>query len=205
MSEDVKLAPYPSKSGRKSGKGIKQAVQIEAGDMNASLDIIINTSVQNMGRPSEYPATAGGLESFIQNTIEYFEYVKTVNSEPNATDKNYIIPDVESWAIFLGISRQTLWTYSKRGGQWQEVINYYKDAIGMIKKQLALHFKVPPVFSIFDLVNNHGYLNSSEFKAIVEREDIGNTSSKLDEMVQKSGLIWDEKIGEYIPMRGGEI
>lgn len=201
MKDEQGLVPY-GKTGKQSGKGIKKALPIEAGEMTTALDMIINTSVQNLGRPAEYPATSQGLEDFTQNTIEYFEHIRTVNNDPNA--QNYFMPDVESWAVYLGISRQTLWAYSKRGGAWQEVINFYKDCIGMVKKQLAMRFKIPPVFAIFDLVNNHQYLNSTEFKLTTEREDIGNTSNYIEDEVRRMGLIWDEKTGEYIP-KGGEI
>ena len=79
-----------------------------------------------------------------------------------------LIPDVESWATYLGITRKTILNYEKRGEDWQNAIAFYKGIITACKKQLALAGKMPPVLAIFDLTNNSDYVNASEFRLSAE-------------------------------------
>ena len=147
-----------------TGKGSKKCLPLAAGDTTPILDLVIDSGIRKTGRPAEYPNTPQGLDRFIQNTLDYFQFVRTRNADPDLESNQFIIPDVESWSCFVGISRMTLLTYEKRGGEWEEVIQFYKNAIAAIKKNMALNFKIPPVLAIFDMTNNHSYINSSEFK-----------------------------------------
>ena len=61
----------------------------------------------------------------------------------------------------------TLLTYEKtRDQEWQDFIARGKDLITAAKKQLIFRQKIPAVIGIFDLTNNSGYLNASEFKLV---------------------------------------
>lgn len=136
-------------------------IPIVADDLNAVLDLSIRSI--KMGRPAKFNDDMQGLEDFKQASIEYLEHVRDVNNSPD--NENHLIPDIESWATFLGTTRATILIYEKtRSEDWQEFIALIKGAITACKKQLAFRQKIPTVLALFDLTNNSGYVNSSEFK-----------------------------------------
>ena len=195
---DNGLVPYEGKKGKRSGRGVKLCEKLETNDMTAILDMTIEVSTKRAGRPAEYPNTKQGLDEFIQNTIDYFEYVNTINANPDLERK--LIADIESWSVYLGITRKTLWMYEQRGGEWADCIQYYKNAIGAVKKQLALNYKIPPMVFVFDATNNHNYVNSTEFK-------LDNSGGQLitataDETARVNDLIWNDELKRYEPMEG---
>ena len=190
-----KLVPY----GKQSGKGMKLSEKIETDDMSAILDMAIDVSTSRAGRPAEYPNTTAGIENFINKTIDYFEYVNSINANPELERK--LIPDIENWAMYLGITRQTIWSYQQRGKEWKDMIEYYKNIIAAIKKQLAMNYKIPPMVYVFDAVNNHNYLNSTEFKMTVNKPE-SERKDNIDEQLKAAGLIWNEELQEFEPMEG---
>jgi hypothetical protein len=175
--------------------GRHECEPIKTGDMTASLTLILDSMRRYGGMPYKYPPTQEGLTLFVQRSEEFFDYVAKLNSNPEIEKK--LIPDIESWTVFIGISRNTLFEYSKRGGAWTETINYVKNIINESKKQLALNYKIPPVLYMFDAANNHDYANTSEFKIqstmIVNN---GNQSALEREMIS-SGLTWNEDKGDF--------
>lgn len=192
---DSKLVPY----GKQSGKGMKVAEKIETDDMTAILDMAIEASTARVGRPAEYPYSRAGLDAFIDKTLEFFQYVNDINANPDLERK--LIPDIESWGVFLGVTRQTIWAYEKRGGEWKATIEYYKNAIAAVKKQLALNYKIPPMVYVFDATNNHGYVNSNEFKLTQGKPETENKDN-VDEQIRAAGLVWNEDLQEFEPMEG---
>lgn len=66
------------------------------------------------------------------------------------------IPDVESFAVFLGISREEL---MKHEG---EELFYILTRIAGAKKQLAMNGRIPASVFTFDFKNNHGYGEKAE-------------------------------------------
>lgn len=188
---DEQLQNY---KGKETGRGIKKCLPLETGDLTASLDLILNSIELNKGQMRGYPNTQQGLEMFKQNSIDFFRYMTELNANPEITKK--LIPDIEAWALYIGVSRITIFNYEKRGGEWAETIAYFKNAIATGKKQMALNYKIPPVLTIFDLKCNHGYNEQGE-------QDTGNrTGSKLDEEIAAAGLVFDEATGEFIPNGG---
>lgn len=168
-------------------------------DDNKYLKLNMTIESLKMGRPPAYPETEQGLEGFKRTTIDYFQYVKDTNANPDIGKK--LVPDVEALCTFLGITRNTLLAYEKqRGSSWQDFIKQTKNAIAACKKELAFHQQIPPVVAMFDLTNNHSYVNTSEFKieAISDKPQERNFS--LEEQIQQAGLVWDDEKGEYIPM-----
>lgn len=142
----------------------------EMADLSALLEVSIEQiGSREIGRPPTYANTEDGLKDFLDATRRYFEYIKGANS----VNEEKLYPDVEGWAIFIGITRQTILSYAKRNEAWQEAIEYIKDAILAAKKQLAFRFKIPPVIFLNDISNNHGYLNTSEFKITANNEHRG--------------------------------
>lgn len=175
--------------------GRHQCEPIQTGDQTASLTLILDSMKKYGGRPFIYPNTQEGLELFIKNSEDFFRYAAELNARPDIEKK--LILDVESWTVYIGISRKTLFTYAERGGAWADTINHIKNMINESKKQLALNYKIPPVLYMFDAANNHDYANTSEFKIqsnlIVNQ---GETTALEKEMVS-SGLTWNEAKGDF--------
>lgn len=174
-----------------------KCLPLETDDTTAILDMIIDKSTSRMGRPCQYSNDKRGLESFIQGTVDYFEYVNAVNSNEDMERK--LIPDIESWAVYLGITRATIFNYESRGNDWKDTIQYYKNCIGAVKKQLALNFKIPPMIMAFDFTNNHGYLNTTEYKLTAKVESADTDTNQLEREIVERGLVWDEERKEFIP------
>lgn len=158
------------------------------------LTTVVDMSIQSLKRGViKYPKTAEGLEMFKNNALAYFQYINEANERD--VDQR-VFPDTEGLCIYLGISRKTLASYeNSRSDEWTETIELIKTAIGSAKKQLSSSFKIPPVLAIFDLANNHGYKNASEFK--IETSD---TKSKQElptltpeEIAADYGLNWNEE------------
>lgn len=132
----------------------------ETDNIMAVTDILLTTV--KAGRPAEYPEE-NGLERFKKNTIEYLEHVQEINSSDDVSKK--VIPDIESWACYLGITRATLATYARtRGDDWKQFIAVVKNGIAAVKKDAAFHQQIAPVMAMFDFTNNHDYVNTNEFK-----------------------------------------
>lgn len=136
-------------------------IPIVADDLNSVLDMSIRSL--KMGRPAKFEESEQGLQDFKEASISYLEYVRETNNNPD--NENHLIPDIESWATFIGTTRMTIINYEKsRGQDWKDFIALIKGAITACKKQLAFRQKIPTVLALFDLTNNSDYVNSSEFK-----------------------------------------
>ena len=136
-------------------------IEVIPDDLNSILDMSIKSI--KLGRTPKFPETAQGLEDFKQASVDYLEYVRKVNNDPD--NEHHLVPDIESWATFLGTTRRTILTYEKtRNEEWTDYIALVKGAITACKKQLAFRQKIPTVLAMFDLTNNSGYVNSNEFK-----------------------------------------
>lgn len=74
-----------------------------------------------------------------------------------------VIPDVEGFCCFAGISREALnsWEH-ERTGAYPIVIKNLKNTIAAAKKQLALRGKIPPIVFATDFNNNHGYTQKQQ-------------------------------------------
>lgn len=111
--------------------------------------------------PPKYEPDEQGLENFVGECEKYLQKINEINSsldEPFA-----VIPDHEGLCAFLGISRETYRKYKARSERWAYCIGLIDTVITSCKKSLALRGKVPPMFAIFDLVNNGGYYNTNTF------------------------------------------
>lgn len=133
------------------------------------LDAILDASMRGLAKAKNprplYPDTPEGLEAFKRDSESYLAYVRDVNRTPTEGGKLRLVPDIESWAAYLGATRHVITGYEKqRGEEWREAIAAVKGIITACKKQLAFTGKMPPVLAIFDLTNNSGYVNASEFR-----------------------------------------
>ena len=164
--------------------------------VNNTLEAVLNITIESLktGRPPTYADTEAGLAEFKENTIAYFQYVKDTNANPDI--EKMLVPDIEAYCAFLSITRQTLLTYERqRGSSWQDFIKQTKNAIAACKKELAFHQQIPPVIAMFDLTNNHSYVNSSEFRLEVEpKKPEGITNQTPEEIAARYGLASGEPL-----------
>ena len=79
-----------------------------------------------------------------------------------AMNGSEVIPDVEHLALYLGTSRQSLMKMRTKTPEIGEVIENALNRIAAIKKQLAMHNKIPSLVYLSDIQNNHGYVNGSK-------------------------------------------
>ncbi len=173
---------------------------VESLGVNDTFQAVLDMTIESLktGRPPTYPDTLEGLEAFRQATIDYFQYVRDINANPDI-EKNLIV-DIEGWAAFTGLTRRTILTYEKqRKGEWSDFISQVKNSICAAKKELAFHGQIPQVVFMFDLTNNHSYVNSSEFRIEPISDKVPERQITLEEQIQQAGLVWNDEKGEYVP------
>lgn len=142
---------------------------VEADETRAMIEMVKRQFLNPKVRARrKYP----DLEDFKAVIVEYFNYI----ADSNDAGSN-LIPDVEGFCTFAGISRETLNDWQRtRPGEFAETIGDLKNAIAACKKQLALRGKIPPIVFATDFNNNHGYTQ----KQTVELQPVnplGNTLS----------------------------
>lgn len=172
-----------------------------ANDLTAVVDDSIR-SLQEVkargGRPAVYAPTKEGLQDFLEDCSEYFRRINSINQNPDM--ERLVVPDVEGLCAHLQITRQTLHNYAAtRSDDWHEAIELVRTCIASAKKQLANTYRIPPVFALFDLVNNHGYRNATEFKLTTEETPRQIEETKLANELEVQGLVWDEDKQEFVP------
>ncbi len=143
------------------------AEQLEGDELQAILAVGMRglAKTARKGPAALFPRTPEGLDAFKRESYAYLQYVQEVNSSAQEGGRLHLIPDIESWSAYMGITRETIRRYeATRGEEWAQVIQQIKGIITACKKQLALQGRLPPVLAIFDLTNNSGYVNSSEFR-----------------------------------------
>ncbi len=142
---------------------------LEPDDLTALTKLAVTSLKTHGGHIAKYEFSQEGLEQFVQKSAEFFEFCNEVNAtlEPNQR----LIPDIESWCCFMGITRTTLLKYTQRNQQWCEAIEMIKEGIAMAKKQLGMRNKIPQMVLVFDLANNHNYKNTSEFHLSAEQPE----------------------------------
>lgn len=162
-----------------------EALPIESNDLADIISIGLAAVQKKQRSDVKYSDSEDGLEAFRERSADYLRHVQEVNS--NAESDRKLLIDVESWCVFLGITRQTLSTYSKRGKEWADFIGLFKEIIVSAKKQLAFYGKIPPVLAIFDWTNNHGYHSTNEFKIVppTEEQEAEYTEAELMERAKR--------------------
>lgn len=98
-----------------------------------------------------------------------------------ATAGSDVIPDVEMLAAFLGSSRTEMMTWGKKDSEMGRVLDQALNRIAAIKKQLAMHNKIPSLVYLSDMQNNHGYLNQSKQELTIDiRRPIEDRQTLID-------------------------
>ncbi len=125
------------------------------------------------GRPRKYET----VEQLQEGIEKYIDYIAVQNAAGVS-----LIPDVEGLALFLGISRSTLYEWqNSRPGEFSDTIKRAINAIAAVKKQLALNGKIPPIVFATDFNNNHGYVQQQKIEVAAVR--------KLEELPQKADIM----------------
>lgn len=156
--EDFRQTDYV----RKAGEGFEYEAAC-ADDLESLLTLAVQSARGN--GICKYPHTAEGLALFKEKSIRFLEYIRAQNRIADDEGKRRLVPSIEAWACYCGISRQTILEYQKQRSQdWRDFVIWMKSTIQGCKAQLAICGKVPPVVYIFDSVNNAGYVNTSEVK-----------------------------------------
>lgn len=152
-------------------------------DVQAVTGIVAaNVKKYNGITKAKYESTLEGLEKFKKATESYFDAIKMANEKD---DGKTVFVDVEGWCTSVGISRETLSNYMKRGKEWEDYIKFIKDNILHAKKQFALSGRANPIVSIFDITNNFGYYSTNEFHRPVETRNEKKEIS-FDELLELS-------------------
>lgn len=178
-------------------------VPIQPGD---SVQRVLETGIQairryhvSAGNVPAYANTEDGLQKFREVAERYFQDLYEYNSALEEGTRG-VLPDIEGFCIFAGISRVTLGKYLQRGGAWEAFILFLKDCIAAARKQAASEYKSPPVFEIFNLKCNSDYIEKSELKVTASTE---TTEEQLQDAIDAHGLKWNAESGEYEPVEEG--
>jgi hypothetical protein len=125
------------------------------------------------GRPRKIET----VEELREGIERYINYIET-----QAAAGVSLIPDVEGLALFLGVSRSTLFEWQKsRPGEFSDTLKSTMNAIAAYKKQLALTGKIPPIVFATDFNNNHGYIQQHTLEV--------QAAKKLEELPDKSDIV----------------
>ena len=122
-------------------------------------------NIHKFGRPPKY----ADIQEFYGMTDAYWDVLKDKNQSGVK-----IIPDIEGFCCFAGISRETLneWERS-RPSEYSDSIKRLKNDIAAYKKQLGLRGAIPPIVFATDFNNNHGYTQRQEI-AIAPNNPLGD-------------------------------
>ena len=128
-------------------------------------------NIHRMGRPPVYQDTEE-----LHGVIDAFWDVLT---EKNISGMK-IVPDVEGFCAFSGISRETLNNWengtTNKPNDFVDAIKRLKNTMAFVKKQLALTGKMPPIVAAMDFNNNHGYTQRQEH-VITANNPLGEVKS----------------------------
>lgn len=106
------------------------------------------------GRPRKLET----VEEFREVAERYINYIKD-----RALDGVRLVPDIEGFCAFAGISRETLNNWeTARPGAYSDTIKIFKNTIAAYKKQLAFSGEIPPIVFATDFNNNHGYTQAAQ-------------------------------------------
>ena len=174
---------YKRKQGANGGFNAERA---RGDDIESVVTLAIETAEGN--KIHGYSNDDAGLSEFKRQSIDFLKYIREQNQIADDEGKRRLLPSIEAWATFAGISRQTILTYQKcRSEEWQDFITWMKNALQGCKSQLAHCGKIPPLIYIFDSVNNSGYQNTAQVQVtpIAEKEEKHLTSETPEQIAER--------------------
>ena len=148
-----KNSPYNNDISRRAGEA-DQSINVLCDLMKRA----VNVTDTDQGRVYEGPKEYSTPEQLTDCFISYIDYIKE-SAERGAA----LIPDVEGFCSFAGVSRKRFLKMSDRA-DFYEVVQQILTALAASKKQIAFAGGINPVILAMDLNNNHGYLGSNAVK-----------------------------------------
>lgn len=142
------------------------------------------------GRPRKYET----IEEFTEIAQKYILYIRD-----RAAEGVRLIPDIEGFCSFAGISRDSLNDWERtRPGEYSDTIKRFKTGIAAYKKQLALNGKIPALVFATDFNNNHGYTQQQNIEITAARklEQLPTKEEIIKRLPQNTDI--DEDPGEII-------
>lgn len=132
---------------------------------------------ERVRHPGGRPRKIETVEELKEGIESYIDYIST-----QAAAGVPLIPDVEGLALFLGISRSTLFEWQRsRPGEFSDTLKATLNGIAAYKKQLALTGRIPAIVFATDFNNNHGYIQQSKIEVEAGR--------KLDALPDKADIL----------------
>lgn len=138
---------------------VKTLTDEEIAAMTATeCDAVIANIIQRrrVGNVARYP----NIESLERKINEYWIFVLEERSKGHD-----VIPDVEHFASFLGVSRYTLieWKRNNKNGFSDPLEMAFND-IAAVKNQLVMHGELNPMTWVAMMNNNHGYTQNNKLE-----------------------------------------
>ena len=156
------------------------SLPIENGDLQGITQLCIDSLRKHKGNQAIYRIDE--LPRFLDDCESYFKMLHDTNNGIDADKQLY--PSIESLCVFLGLARNTLNLYSQRSDAWNSAIAQVRNCIASIKIQLASHGRIPAIVHCFDMTNNYGYVNTSEFKLSAEPQQDATAPSITTAQIQ---------------------
>ena len=172
-------------------------------DSSDVYDIVIESMERNKTRPPVFSNDPEGFKLFREMTINFIKEVRERNTEAENSKRMRLIPSVEMWALYLGITRQTINNYEHNYNEdYKNFIQQFKNAIATIKKELAENGKINPMLHCFDFCNNYGYVNTNNFTITTkpQTENIYKLpSERIKDLLQKDNPLEVNPPEEELP------
>lgn len=101
------------------------------------------------------------------------------------------MPDVESLADFLGVTRNTLlrWRDGEDNLEFVEPLNIAFNEIAQVKKQYAMSGKVNGLVYLNDMQNNHGYLSNQKSGEVNLNVRLKHELPSKDQLIEQVKLL----------------
>lgn len=91
-----------------------------------------------------------------------------------------LIPDVEHLRLFLGVNKSTMARWKRENPDFDDVLAEAYDRVLAVKKQLAMHNKIPQLVYMNDIQNNHGYRQKDKPEERTEDKPIVNVDQLIE-------------------------
>lgn len=125
------------------------------------------------------PELAGAIDAYWCLLMELAEH------------KHTNIPDVESLADFLGVSRETLlrWRRGEANLEFVDPLNVAFNEIAQVKKQLAYNGRINGLMYLSDMQNNHGYIANQKITDMQVNVRLKNELPSREQLTAKAELL----------------
>jgi hypothetical protein len=113
-----------------------------------------------------------------------------------------IFPSIESMALCLGVSRQSLLKWSNDStSQTGQLIIRAKELVSAALSQGSLSGTIPFVYGIFQQKANFGYSDKTEVQELYTSAE---NDAAIESKISENNLIWCEEIQDFIIDNGGD-